>query len=353
MPPQVPSNIRTLKPYVPGDQPTQKRLIKLNSNENPYPPSEQAMRALRSLEPELLRTYPDPLAGAFRTAAADLYGLKPENVVCTNGSDELLALAARTFAAPGDVLATCVPTFAMYPVIAQIYGLKYHAVPWPEDWSLPVEALLKARPKLIFVPNPGAPTTQFTPVEVLDDLAKRFDGLLLIDEAYVEFADDHCLRLLESHDNVLITRTVSKAYSLAGLRFGYGLGQTGVIDELLKVKEIYNVDAAAQAVATAALLDQEWAQRVWQQVKQERQRMQDELRAVGFVMPDSQANFLWASVPGGDGRGMFEHLREQGILVRYFDHADTADKLRITVGTPQENNALLAAVKQMFAETAS
>jgi len=341
----VRAEVRAIQGYTPGEQPGPgERVVKLNTNENPFPPSERVMKAIREIEAESLRRYPHPAADLFRNAAAKLLGLSPDMILCGNGSDELLTIAVRAFVPPGGTLAYPDPTYSLYPVLAQLEAAESAPVPWEADWALPVERLLETEADAIFVVNPNAPTATFVPPLKIADLAKRFSGAVLIDEAYADFADDNCLALVRDCPNVIVARTLSKAYSLAGLRFGYAVAQPHVIEQLMKVKDSYNCDAISIVAAAAAIADQEYARRGWEHIRAERQRVSAELIQLGWTVLPSQANFVLATVPDGQGKEAYLGLKQQGILVRYFNLPGLTDKLRITIGTSQENNALLAGI---------
>ena len=237
----------------------------------------------------------------------------------------------------------------MYPILAQLEHSKYAGVPWEKDWALPAEALIDAKPNAIFIANPNAPSGTFVPTADIAKLADAFDGLVLVDEAYVDFADENCLPLVKEHANLVVTRSFSKAYSLAGLRFGYAVAQPAVIDEMNKAKDSYNVGAIAMTAACAAIEDRDYAAMTWNHVRSERHRLTSELEALGWQVLPSQANFLLATVPGGRGREMYLGLKRQGILIRWFDQTGLSDKVRITIGTSQENNALLGGIKALTA----
>jgi histidinol-phosphate aminotransferase len=349
-PPFVRPNIRQMSGYTPGEQPeVGQRIIKLNTNENPFPPSERVMHAIRNIEPELLRRYPNPTADVFRIAAGILLGVDKDMIIAGNGSDELLAIAVRTFLKPGDLLVSPDPTYSLYPVLAEIGEIRYAGVPWEKDYALPMDALLSAGAAAIFLANPNAPTGTFVPPARIRDLLKKFTGLVLIDEAYADFADDNCISLVGEFENLVVTRTLSKAYSLAGLRFGYAVAQPAIVAEMMKVKDSYNCDAIAMHAATAAIGDQEYARQTWNNVRDERARLTKELTSMGWRVVPSQANFILATVPEGNGRSAYLGLKQQGILVRYFDKPGLSDKIRITVGTVDENNALLGGIKAMSA----
>jgi histidinol-phosphate aminotransferase len=342
----VRANVRAMQGYTPGEQPgVGERVVKLNTNENPFPPSERVMKAIREIESEVLRRYPHPTAEGFRHAAAKLLGVTPDMIICGNGSDDVLTIATRAFVPPEGALAHPDPTYSLYPVLAQLEQARSVPVPWEKEWSLPIDALLETEADAIYLANPNAPSGTFVSPMKVTELAKRFAGALLIDEAYVDFADDNCLALAHEYPNVIITRTLSKAYSLAGLRFGFAIAQPQVIEQMMKVKDSYNCDAVSVLAATAAIGDQEHAKRGWDHIRAERQRVSSELTQLGWTVLPSQANFVLATVPDGKGHEAYRGLREQGILVRYFNLPGLTDKIRITIGTSQENNALLGGIK--------
>jgi histidinol-phosphate aminotransferase len=349
-PPFVRANVRDMQGYSPGEQPgAGERVVKLNTNENPFAPSDKVIQAIAQLEPEMLRRYPDPLATRFRQAAAKVLGLSPDMILCGNGSDDILTIATRTFVPPGGVLASPEPTYSLYPVLARLEQAKFTSVPWEKDWGLPIEALVETKANAVYLANPNAPSGTFVSPLKVEELATHFPGLVLIDEAYVDFAEDNCLTLVREYRNVLVCRTLSKAYSLAGLRFGFAVARPDVIEQMLKVKDSYNCDAISICAATAAIEDQEYARRSWEHVKSERQRLSSELTQMGWSVAKSQANFILAASPNGRGKEVYLGLKQQGILVRYFDKPGLTDKVRITVGQSQENNALLAGIKALTA----
>ena len=344
----VRANVRAMQGYAPGEQPgIGERVVKLNTNENPFPPSERVMKAIREVESEVLRRYPNPTGDLFRSAAAKLLGVTPDMILCGNGSDDILTIATRSFIPAGGKLAFPDPTYSLYPVLAQLESAHTAPVAWEKEWSLPIDALLETKADAIYIANPNAPSgTSVSPLKVAE-LAKRFDGALLIDEAYADFADDNCVTLVHSHPNVIISRTLSKAYSLAGLRFGFAIAQPQVIEQMMKVKDSYNCDAISVIAATAAIADQEHAKRGWDHIRSERQRVSSELTQVGWTVLPSQANFILAGVPNGKGKEAYLGLKEQGILVRYFNLPGLTDKIRVTIGTSQENNAFLGGIKAL------
>jgi len=346
----VRSTVRDMDGYTPGEQPAPgERIIKLNTNENPFPPSPRVMQVIREMEPELLRRYPNPVAEGFRTIAAKVLGVDPQMILAGNGSDDILTIATRTFLPPGGKLAFCDPTYSLYPVLAKLQDAQSITVPWEKDWSLPVEGLLSTKADAIYLANPNAPSGTFVSPMKVAELARAFDGVVLVDEAYVDFAEDNCVALARELPNVVISRTLSKAYALAGLRFGYCIAPHALIEQMMKVKDSYNCDAIAILAASAALEDQEYARRTWEHVRGERQRLSAELTQMGWTVLPSSANFIFATPPDGRGREAYLGLKRQGILVRHFDKPGLADKIRITIGTSQENNALLGGIKALTA----
>jgi histidinol-phosphate aminotransferase len=338
-------NIEAMAAYTPGEQPgPDERVVKLNTNENPYPPSPRVLEVLRRTDWSVLRKYPDPMANKVRDAVARQFGVGREEVLCASGSDELLRLAVTAFVAEGDALAYPTPTYSLYPVLAEIQGARAIEIPSPDDFSLPVDALAKAKARLLFICNPNAPTGAWTRPEVIAHLADRAKSVVVADEAYADFAPASALEAVRGKPNVLVLRTLSKSYSLAGIRLGFAIGPEPLIAGLAKVKDSYNIDAVRIAVGAAAIEDHAYTRATVEKVKAERARLARELAALGFACIPSEANFLLARVPGGDAKDCYERLKARGILVRYWNQPRLADKLRITVGTPEENDALLGAL---------
>ncbi|QDU71665.1 histidinol-phosphate transaminase [Mucisphaera calidilacus] len=354
-------NITALSAYVSGEQPADGRTIKLNTNESPYPPAPKVLEAIATITGESLRRYPPPTAAGFRAAAAQVHGLDASQVFATNAGDELLRLVLTVFTDPdkgGRGIAITEPTYSLYRVLAGIHGASVTATPLDEEFSIPstwATTLAGSDVGVAFVVNPHAPSGRLESLDTLRGIAEalRGRGVLLIDEAYVDFAEQSALPLLTPDsglDNVLILRTLSKGYGLAGLRFGYGLGHPDLIASLDKARDSFNTDVIAQAAAEAAIRDQADAREKWSLIVRDRALLRDALRARGFVVPETQTNFVLATVPpaGPDARSIYEDLKAAGILVRYFDQDRLRDKLRITVGTPEQNNTLLAALDRIL-----
>ncbi len=352
-------SIRRMAGYVPGEQPQDSGAVKLNTNENPYPPPKAVMEALGKIPAEALRRYPSPSSAALRKTAAALHGVAPEQVVATNGGDELLRLAVATFVEPGSPIGVAEPSYSLYPVLAAIHGSPVERVPLDAAWQPPqdfAERLNRAGVNLTLLVNPHAPSGVLLEAAAIDRLAHRLQGVLLVDEAYVDFVDPalgHDLApLLARHDNLMLLRTFSKGYSLAGLRLGYGLGAPGLIQPLAgKTRDSYSVDAVAERLGTVALEHRAEAAATWAAVRSERQRLRQALAALGLDSPASQSNFLLVRLPPGgpSAPSVQQHLKRAGLLVRHFDQDRLSDRLRISIGTPEQNDALLGALETALA----
>jgi histidinol-phosphate aminotransferase len=342
-------NIERMAGYVPGFQPKTADVVKLNTNENPYPPSPEVLTAIHGITGEQLRRYPDPVGTAFREAAGKLNGVGADSIMCTNGGDELLSIAIRAFCDDQRPLAYPVPTYSLYPVLAQLENCKAIEIPFDAEYNLP-PSLAKTGATLTIVCNPNAPSGSVISVDELASLADELKGksVLLIDEAYVDFAPATCASLVKKFDNVIILRSLSKGYSLAGLRFGYAIAQPSLIDGLMKVKDSYNVNAIAIAAATAAINDQEYFKANVEKVKAERKRVTGELRKLSLTVPESFSNFVLVQCRNPNAEEVFNKLVQRNIYVRYFKLPGIDDKLRITIGTPQQNDTLLAALKEIL-----
>jgi len=347
-------NIAAMTGYVSGEQPTRTDVVKLNTNENPYPPCEPVIDALRNVTPEQLRRYPNPTARAFREAAAKVHGVSPDHIIATNGGDELLRLVITTFVEPKGVIGYAEPSYSLYPVLAAVQDAKVYRVPLDERWRPPADFARQLRQvdaQLTFIVNPHAPSGRLLPVDNLRELAEHLPGVLVIDEAYVDFVDpalehDAVALVRDGLDNVILLRSLSKGYSLAGLRFGYGIGSPALIEPMrTKTKDSYNTDAVSQSLATAAITQRDLAGQSWANVRAERVRVTAALRELAMNVEASQSNFVLAA-PAGDARSIYQMLKDRDIFVRYFDQPRLNDKLRITIGTPAQNDALLAALRE-------
>jgi histidinol-phosphate aminotransferase len=350
------AHLKAMQGYVPGEQPDAPA-IKLNTNENPYPPGPAVAHALRSFPLDMLQRYPDPLAGAFRASVARLHRLAPANVIAANGGDELIRLALTTFLDPGKPLGLLTPSYGLYSVLATIHGSPLASVPLGDDWSVPADTAERwnaAGAPLAIMTNPHAPSGTLASAAELHELALTFRGVLLVDEAYVDFVDPQIghetSTMVAAYPNVLLLRTLSKGYSLAGLRLAYGLGAAELVAPMLsKTKDSYNVDAIAQVVGTAALEDVRTAAASWAAVRHARTALDLALTAIGLSCAPSQANFLLATVPAGtrwhSAEKVYRSLMARRIFVRWFDEEGSRDKLRISIGTPEENRQLVEALR--------
>ena len=343
--------IHKMAPYVPGEQPRPgQRLIKLNTNENPYPPSPRVRRAVTSVAlGESLRLYPAPQADAFIAAATRRYGFAPDMIMAGNGSDELLAMLFRATLGPGDRVAWAIPTYSLYDTLAAVQEARVIAPPLGPNFELPLEALVRARARLTIVCNPNSPSGTLTPSRKLARLARLLDGrLLAIDEAYVDFAEENALDLVRRLPNVLVLRSLSKSYSLAGMRLGLCFAHPEIITQLGKVKDSYNLSRLAIAAGAAALDDDAWMRRNVDRVKRTRATATHRLLAMGFAVAPSSANFVMARMPGRDLGPVAAGLRKHGVLVRYF--RAWPDALRISIGKPSEMTALFKALAPLTAD---
>lgn len=339
-------NIEKAKAYEPGFQPKQADVLKLNTNENPYPPSPQVMKVLAEIKTEQLRRYPDPLGDRFRRAAAKVHGLSPDHILCCNGGDELLNIAYRAFCDENRPVAYPVPTYSLYPVLANLQNCKAIEVPFDVEFNLPPK-LAATGASLTIVCNPNAPSATFIDVGELASFADELEGILLIDEAYVDFADDNCINLVKEFDNVIILRSMSKGYGLAGLRFGYAIASPDLIAGLLKLKDSYNVDALAIALAAEAIKDQKYFTENVEKLKRDRDILTEQLRALNFNVAKSSANFVLAECKNCEAKEIYEKLTRRNIFIRYFGLPGLNNKLRITVGTSEQNDKLILALREI------
>ncbi len=335
--------------YVPGEQPQAGKFIKLNTNENPYPASPAVARAVAVVLERGLARYPDPLATAFRFRAAGVLGVEPDWIMCGNGSDEILTVVTRAFVGECELLRLPYPSYILYRTLAQIQGGRYEEVFFDRNWSLGEDFARSASGlKLAFLANPNSPSgTMVSPQRVLE-LAQSLPCPLVVDEAYVDFADTHCLDLVRTCDKILISRSLSKSYALAGLRFGYVVAQPHIIEGLLKVKDSYNCDAISIAAATAAIDDQAWLAENRAKVLRTRVRLEEGLARLGFVPVASQANFVWAPHPAHPVKTLYEELKSRQVLVRYMNYAGWGDGLRISVGTDEQIDVCLGLLAGML-----
>ncbi|BAU63296.1 histidinol-phosphate aminotransferase [Stanieria sp. NIES-3757] len=332
--------------YIPGEQPKPgTKIIKLNTNENPYPPSPHAVEVLRTLDSEWLRRYPDPYAKDFCQAVSEALGVPRDWILVGNGSDELLNVIIRACAGGSDrTVVYPMPTYVLYRTLAGMQPAQVQEIPYPEDFRLPIEKLVAAKGAVTFIASPNSPSGHLVPLEDLRQLAKEASGIVVIDEAYVDFADYSALPLVFELENVIILRTLSKGYSLAGLRMGFAIANPKLLAGLFKVKDSYNIDAIATAVGTAAMKDQAYKNECANKVKISRAKLTTDLKNIGFDVLNSQGNFVLATPQNNSAESLYQELKNRGILVRYFKQPGLEDKLRITVGTDVQNQTLLEAL---------
>jgi histidinol-phosphate aminotransferase len=338
---------KNIIPYVPGEQPKDRKFIKLNTNENPYPPSPNVISAIQKAADERLRLYPDPEWTEFRTAVATRYGVKPEQVFAGNGSDEILAFTFAAFFESG-TLPIIFPdiTYSFYPVYANLWDIPYRTIPLREDFSINCEDYKIPCGGVIF-PNPNAPTGISVPLAdilKLADYLEKQDKILVVDEAYIAFGGESAVSHIEKAPNLLTTHTLSKSASLAGLRAGFAIGNEELIKGLRRIRDSFNsytLDRLALAGAAAAVTDTKYYNEINSRVINTRERIAKALRTIRFNVLPSSANFLFIKPPDGNGKEFFNALRERGILVRHFNKDRIADYLRVTVGTDEDMDTFL------------
>lgn len=344
--------VRKLHAYTPGEQPKIAGLIKLNTNENPYPPSPAVLRAVKAAVDERLRLYPNPTSQPLREKLAALHNCSPANVIIGNGSDDLLAMACRAFVEPAaGAVQYFTPSYSLYSVLAETHGAAINAVPLRPDFTLPSITELRRGKKwsfkaaLTFVTAPNAPSGRGYSRAELDELCAAHRGVLILDEAYVDFARENALDLALKYPHVIVARTFSKAYSLCFQRVGYMIGHPDLIGALDKVRDSYNVNGLGQIAALATLDDLEYYRRNFQKIVQTRETFSAALNEFGFQVLPSQTNFIFAKPPAFPAERWLEKLRGNNILVRWFKYAETRDYLRITIGTEREMKITLKTIQ--------
>jgi histidinol-phosphate aminotransferase len=336
-------NIAAMTGYVPGEQLRDEGIVKLNTNENPYPPSPRVYAALRKAINRSLRLYPEPLSDSLTSVVAAVYGVKSHNVIAGNGSDEILSILMRCFVGPRDRVALPVPTYSLYDTLIAIQQGEQVSVDYPPDFAVP-EALASQNAVLTFLCNPNSPSGTLAPLPAIERLARSVPGILVVDEAYVDFAESEgasALPMIRNLSNLIVLRTFSKSFSLAGMRIGLAFASEEVITGLMKAKDSYNLNRLSMIAATAALQDMPWMTRNVRRIQRSRKKLTVGLRKLGYFVHPSHANFVLAQRKGEKLQGVYEALKRKKILVRYFDTPGLQDSLRITVGTPREIQALL------------
>ena len=347
--------IRDMVPYVPGEQPKDRKFIKLNTNENPYPPSPKALEAIRAAVGDGLRLYPDPECAELRDAIAEYHGLPSDMVFAGNGSDEILAFCFQAFFDPDRTILFPDITYSFYPVYAAYFGLTFREVPLDGDFGMPVAELCRGGSGGVVVANPNAPTGRAIELHALRAiLESNRDCVVLVDEAYVDFGAQSAAGLVPEYDNLVVVHTLSKSRSLAGLRVGYALGQPNLTAALRCVRDSinsYTVDQLAQAGGAAAMRDRAYFEATAAKVQATRERTAARLRELGFTVYPSAANFIFISHPDRAARALLAGLREKGVLVRWFDRPRIDNYLRVSIGTDEEMDAFCAAVQELLTKS--
>ena len=339
--------VNDLVPYVPGEQPKLTKLVKLNTNENPYGPSPKAIEAMRAAVSDELRLYPDPNSDVLKQAVARYYGVDANRVFLGNGSDEVLAHAYNAFFRQEKPLLFPDISYSFYPVYCGLYGVDFEAVPLDEQFQIRVEDYARPNGGIIF-PNPNAPTGCLLALDAVEQILKNSpDSVVIVDEAYIDFGGETAISLVERYPNLLVTQTLSKSRSLAGLRVGLAVGHPDLIEALERVKNSFNsypLDRMAIVGAAVAFDDREYFERTCQRVIASREALVEQLEGKGFEVLPSAANFIFARHPQHDAAGLAAKVREQGVIVRHFKQTRIAQFLRITIGTPEQNQALVEAL---------
>lgn len=343
--------VNQLSPYIPGEQPKLDKLVKLNTNENPYGPSPKVIEAIQSELGDGLRLYPDPTSSRLRETVADYYGLQADQVFIGNGSDEVLAHTfLALFQQPEPLLFPDI-TYSFYPVYCRLYGIDYRTIPLAEDFTLWIDDYDRPNGGIIFA-NPNAPTGRLLSLKLIETLLKRNrNSVVVVDEAYIDFGGESAARLVGDYDNLLVIQTLSKSRSLAGMRIGLALGDTALLEGIIRVKDSFNsypMDRLAMAAGVAAFEDEEYFQQSCRQVIEDREALTSKLQEMGFEVLPSAANFVFARHPQHDAAELAAGLREASIIVRHFRQPRIDQYLRITVGTPDLNERLTTALKSLL-----
>jgi histidinol-phosphate aminotransferase len=335
--------------YIPGEQLNSPDVVKLNTNENPYPPSPRVFEAVRAaLTGDVLRKYPQPLGDTFRKAAGRVLNVDPDGILIGNGSDDILTILTRAFVPEGGRMASPTPSYILYKSLAEIQGATFHTVPFTPDWMPPKPWPVRAA-HLTFLANPNSPSGTVLRPDAVAKLAAEADGPFVLDEAYAEFAETNGLPLLGTIPNLVVTRTFSKYYALAGIRFGMAIADPALVRQLAKVKDSYNCDALSLAAATAAIEDQAYYTDLRAKILATRGRLSVALTDLGFAVTPSQTNFVWCRRDDRPLKPIHEALKAKNVLVRHMSYPDFGDGLRITVGTPAEVETLLTELAAILA----
>jgi histidinol-phosphate aminotransferase len=338
-------HIIRMEGYVPGEQPQQDGFIKLNTNENPYPPSPLVLERLQAACNADLRLYPDPKALGVRQRLAKLFGITPDQTLVGNGSDEILNLILRCFVGPGEPVVYPYPTYSYYEKLIQLQNAQTQVIDLNEDYTLPAE-VFGTDARITFIANPNSPTGTLIPIHIIEDLAASLKGLLVIDEAYVDFSGPGCINLVDRFANLIVVRTMSKSFSLAGMRLGFCVAAPELIAGLWKAKDHYNINRLSLIAAEAALDDIGHMHANAAAIQTTRSRLITHLATLGFTLPISAANFVLAQINEPPAAYLYQELKKRRILVRYFNQRRLQDCLRITVGTDVEIDTFLKVLEE-------
>jgi histidinol-phosphate aminotransferase len=343
--------VKNIKPYIPGEQPKDRKYIKLNTNENPYPPSPRVIEAIKNAADETLRLYPDPMGEELRKTIAGYYRLRKNNVFIGNGSDELLAFSFLAFFEPvGKPVLFAEVTYSFYPVYAALFNINYRLIPVDEEFNILEEGYYQDNGGII-IANPNAPSGKGVSVKTIKAILSRNENsVIIIDEAYVDFGGRSAVKLINDYPNLLVIKTLSKSHSLAGLRVGYALGNEDLIEGIIRVKNSinsYTVDRLALTGAREAIKDDNYFQETRSKIMRSRERVSARLTEMGFKVIPSQANFIFISSKQCPGHVLFQRLRGKGILVRYFDKPKIDNFIRVTIGTDEEMDCFLEEIKSI------
>ena len=342
-------DIDRMEGYTPGEQLNIPELIKLNTNENPFPPCPGVFQALASVDPAVLRLYPNPTSDPVRDEIAKMFDLTRDNVIACNGSDDTLSITVRCFSSADLPIACLRPSYTLYPTLAALHGAPVKYIDLTDDFGMPDDVLKQLEgTNLFLIARPNAPTGNSFPRELMEKICAEYKGMVLIDEAYADFASDNCADFVKRFPNVIVSRTFSKSRSLAGLRFGFALAHPRTIEGMMKMKDSYNVSYLTQTLAIAALRDKEYFEDCVEKIRLARKMLLTGLRDLGFSVVPSETNFLFASPPDGDGERCFRELRARNILVRYFPYPRTKRYVRISIGTSVQIVKVWAAMSQIY-----
>jgi histidinol-phosphate aminotransferase len=338
-------NIEKMAGYTPGEQLGDLGYIKLNTNENPYPPSPRVIEAIKKEATSLIRLYPNPLADPLRETASKVYNLDTENIMVGNGSDDLLSIICRAFIGKDDGIIIPIPTYTLYDTLVTIQEGIIKKVPFNEDFSLPAE-IFSVKGKLIFLANPNSPSGTFINIKDIEKIAETFNGMIIIDEAYGDFAPESAVSLINRYDNIVVLKSFSKSFSLAGLRIGLAFASKEIINGMMKVKDSYNINRISMAAGIAALEDIEWMKMNVEKIKRTRERLRGSLMDLGFYVYPSHTNFVLAKIKGRSLKDLYLSLKDKKILIRYFDNPILYDSIRITIGRDDEIDILIKEIKE-------